>query len=1048
MAAVQRRPSASRRSEAGPSSNRDANSRNRMSATSGTSSSQTDPDAKILGQWRMGRTIGKGSSGRVKVAKHHLTGQYAAVKIVPKGLIMSSRLSMNEAGARADRLLLGIEREIVIMKLIDHPNVLSLYDVWETNTDLYLIMEYVPGGELFDYLVKRGRLPPDEALHYFQQIIYAVDYCHRFNICHRDLKPENLLLDKDKNIKVADFGMAAWQADERMLETSCGSPHYASPEIVAGKAYNGSASDIWSCGIILFALLTGRLPFDDDNIRALLQKVKVGHFDMPDDIVGPARDLLFRMLEKDPEQRITMAEIISHTFFQSRLPRLTGGRRLPAPPSLADMARPVSAQEIDPDILSNLKTLWHGATDSQIYSELMSSEKTWEKAIYHLLVKYRNRHLENYNMDDDEDSDDDASDTENRPRPHDRPSSRNQQYQTAKVSAERARITPSPQPQQQIRRKPAPLAENESYGNATPPPRPQAPTPKKAAGDGAATVTHHHSRLAAPARLTGQHPAGPRSPVGRSSAAPAITLQEATPVKDGAAALPAQVTSRRPLSPTNPGSPLPPPPQVGPELHNWLYELSNQVNEINIRSSNQVNENVRLSTVSSNSANSNSALQTPEFLNYMAYMSAQSPVTSPTTETAELGSVSHDFGQFADADDDETEATSLCSVSVDPHATARIYAPSPIPQSPITGLGLGAAPRAPSRNSGPPPVSGRWSQQSSQAIHRPPSRGSTHASESPAFYTPSPGFNGTFDIPTYPSRPPTTTVPLPAVPPQTLKAGRSAPPPPPKNASRPSRSAPPPPRASVRQHEQVESMLARDNSYVMVGSADDLPEDRMASWGSKRGSGFSAQIGADGFGNILKKRRKVHPEPVDYSISSSSGSINGPRTGWFTNMFAFKPAPVEIRVNSIDISEARDKTRRALISQNARVSVVDINGVRGFKVRMDDSRGLYGEIVKAIKFRVEFTRAAAGSKVYTSVSLSLEKGAQSSFKAMYNRLQETLQSESVPSTPTDRSKYSSTFSHRASITHGSSLAPPIQRSSISNPTSPKLNGVALPRTIR
>lgn len=892
-------------------------------------------------------------------------------------------------------------------------------------------MEYVPGGELFDYLVKRGRLPHDEALHYFQQIIFAVDYCHRFNICHRDLKPENVLLGKDKNIKVADFGMAAWQEDERMLETSCGSPHYASPEIVAGKAYNGSASDIWSCGIILFALLTGRLPFDDDNIRMLLQKVKVGHFEMPDDIVGPARDLLFRMLERDPEQRISMAEIVSHPFFLSRAPRMTGGRQLPAPPSLIDMARPVSAREIDPDILSNLKTLWHGATDGEIYAALMSQDKTWEKAIYHLLVKYRTRHLENYNMDDDEDSDDDMSDTENRPRPHDRPSSRNQQYQKAKVSAEPADITYALQPQQQIRRKPAPLAENDTFGNATPPPRPQAPTPKKAAGDGAATVTHRDSRLNAPARMTGQHPAGPRSPVGRSSAAPAITLQEATPVKDGPSAPVAQVTSGRPLSPTNTG---PPPSQLDPELANWLNQLSNKVNEMSIRSS----------MASTNSANS--ALQTPEFLNYMAYMSTQSPVTSPTSARAELRRVSNDYDQFADADDDETEATSLCSVSVDPHATARTYAPSPIPQSPMPGLGLGAAPRAPSRNSAPP-VSGRWSQQSASGIHRPPSRGSTHAPESP-YYTPSPGFNNTFDIPTYPSRPragPSTTVPLPAVAPQTLKAGRSAPPPPPKNASR---SAPPPPRASPRHDENIESMLARDNSYVMIGSADNVPEDTMASQSSKRGSGFSAQLGADGFGNILKKRKKVHSEPEPFSVSSSSGSINGPRTGWFTNMFTFKPAPVEIRVNSIDISEARDKTRRALIAQNARVSVVDINGVRGFKVKIDDSRGLYGEIVKAIRFRVEFTRAAVGSKVYTSVSLSLEKGAQSSFKATYNRLRETLESESVPSTPTDRSKYSSTFSGRASITHGSALAPPVQRSSISNPTSPKLNGVALPRTIR
>lgn len=149
-------------------------------------------------------------------------------------------------------MLLGIEREIVIMKLIEHPNVLRLIDVWETRSELYatlfapfiptshtslhfsyLIMEYVPGGELFDYLVKKGKLGADEALHYFQQIISGVDYCHRFNICHRDLKPENLLLDSERNIKIADFGMAALERSGKLLETSCGSPHYASPEIVS-----------------------------------------------------------------------------------------------------------------------------------------------------------------------------------------------------------------------------------------------------------------------------------------------------------------------------------------------------------------------------------------------------------------------------------------------------------------------------------------------------------------------------------------------------------------------------------------------------------------------------------------------------------------------------------------------------------------------------------------------------------------------------------------------------------------------------------------------
>lgn len=167
-------------------------------------------------------------------------------------------------------------------------------------------MEYVEGGELFDYLVSRGRLPVDEALHYFQQIIFAVDYCHRFNIAHRDLKPENLLLDKARNIKVADFGMAAWEGGVGMLETSCGSPHYASPEVVEGRSYHGSTSDIWSCGVILFALLAGRLPFDDENIRTLLEKVKLGKYAMPNDIDPAAKDLIARMLQKDVAKRITV----------------------------------------------------------------------------------------------------------------------------------------------------------------------------------------------------------------------------------------------------------------------------------------------------------------------------------------------------------------------------------------------------------------------------------------------------------------------------------------------------------------------------------------------------------------------------------------------------------------------------------------------------------------------------------------------------------------------------------------------------------------------
>jgi serine/threonine protein kinase len=222
--------------------------------------------------------------------------------------------------------------------------------------------------------VSKGRLSVEEALQYFQQIISAVDYCHRFNIAHRDLKPENLLLDRDNNIKVADFGMAAWEGGVAMLETSCGSPHYASPEVVQGKAYKGYTSDIWSCGVILYALLVGRLPFDDENIRHLLEKVKRGKYMMPDDIPLGAQNLLARMLEKDVDKRITMREILVHPWFTCRPPKPLRGPVV-APPSLDTVDRPVrQARDVDPDIFANLRTLWHGTPEEQVISALLSDE--------------------------------------------------------------------------------------------------------------------------------------------------------------------------------------------------------------------------------------------------------------------------------------------------------------------------------------------------------------------------------------------------------------------------------------------------------------------------------------------------------------------------------------------------------------------------------------------------------------------------------------------------------------------------------------------------
>lgn len=262
-----------------------------------------------------------------------------------------------------------------------------------TNIYRYLVLEYIEGGELFDYLIKKGRLEEREAVNYFRQIVQGVHYCHKFNICHRDLKPENLLLDKERNIKIADFGMAALEINDRMLETSCGSPHYASPEIVAGKNYHGGPSDIWSCGIILFALLTGHLPFDDENIRRLLLKVQSGKFKMPEYLSIEAKDLISRMLRINPQERLHMSEILKHPLlkkYPQRIPGLKQARRLPTTSGTTDATKPIKT--IDEEILKNLQTLWHGEDRERIIEKLMSDELNSEKTFYCLLMKYRHDH--------------------------------------------------------------------------------------------------------------------------------------------------------------------------------------------------------------------------------------------------------------------------------------------------------------------------------------------------------------------------------------------------------------------------------------------------------------------------------------------------------------------------------------------------------------------------------------------------------------------------------------------------------------------------------
>ncbi|KAI9284470.1 kinase-like domain-containing protein [Umbelopsis sp. AD052] len=346
---------------------------------------------KDVGDYWLGHTLGKGSSGRVKLGIHKETGQKVAIKIISK-----THLASNGSIERA------VKREIAVMKLIDHPNIISLIDVIDLSDspNLYLVLEYVEGGELFEYLVSQGRLCESEARRYFQQIIFGLEFCHRHLICHRDLKPENLLLDENKNIKIADFGMASLQPTGRMLETSCGSPHYASPEIVAGIPYNGSASDIWSCGIILFALLCGHLPFDDENIRLLLTKVKNGRYKIPDHVSNLAKDLITKILVIDPKDRFKMEDIQSHAWFT--VEKHYDLTLLPQPPAPEEIGMPLKASaQMDERILETLKVLWSDLSKQDILNALLSNEHNMQKVTYVLLQRRANKYWEIGHPDDD-----------------------------------------------------------------------------------------------------------------------------------------------------------------------------------------------------------------------------------------------------------------------------------------------------------------------------------------------------------------------------------------------------------------------------------------------------------------------------------------------------------------------------------------------------------------------------------------------------------------------------------------------------------------------
>ncbi|XP_041035212.1 MAP/microtubule affinity-regulating kinase 4 isoform X6 [Carcharodon carcharias] len=250
-----------------------------------------------IGNYRLLRTIGKGNFAKVKLARHILTSREVAIKIIDKTQLNPTSLQK-------------LFREVRIMKCLNHPNIVKLFEVIETEKTLYLVMEYASGGEVFDYLVSHGRMKEKEARAKFRQIISAVQYCHQRNIVHRDLKAENLLLDGDCNIKIADFGFSNEFQFGNKLDTFCGSPPYAAPELFQGKKYDGPEVDIWSLGVILYTLVSGSLPFDGQNLKELRERVLRGKYRVPFYMSTDCENILKRFLVLNPAKRGTLEQIM------------------------------------------------------------------------------------------------------------------------------------------------------------------------------------------------------------------------------------------------------------------------------------------------------------------------------------------------------------------------------------------------------------------------------------------------------------------------------------------------------------------------------------------------------------------------------------------------------------------------------------------------------------------------------------------------------------------------------------------------------------------
>lgn len=260
---------------------------------------------KKIGKYELGKTLGKGSFSKVQQCKDPETGKEYAIKIIDKAQLAKEQMAEQ------------LKREIAIMKHLKHPNIVSLSEVMQTQRNYYIVMDLITGGDLFDSIVQAKRFDEKQARKFFHQLISGIFHCHQQGIAHRDLKPENLLLNGTNTLKISDFGLSNLQRKDKLLSTVCGTPNYVAPEVIKEEGpYDGFKADIWSCGVILFVMLAGYLPFDDPHMNTLFNKIERGEYRMADHFTADAKDIITKMLQVAPDARLSLEGIIQHPWFR------------------------------------------------------------------------------------------------------------------------------------------------------------------------------------------------------------------------------------------------------------------------------------------------------------------------------------------------------------------------------------------------------------------------------------------------------------------------------------------------------------------------------------------------------------------------------------------------------------------------------------------------------------------------------------------------------------------------------------------------------------